>query len=536
MTSPALDLDGAERHRALFLLDARIAAARAELSRLQACVAACDRLRVSGHEAQLVSANERLVLSTLDARADAQAVRGDLVALAKASQRDVLTDIPGRSLTLDRLETAIASARRHDRKLGVLFVDLDAFKRINDSLGHAVGDRFLKAAARRLTGAVRESDTVGRFGGDEFLVILPDIDGPAEAALVAAKMLASMSDADVDEPAMSASIGVALYPQDALTSAELVDCADKAMYQAKANGGGRSAFHAMPALAEPPPQSPWRRAAGLGDDALLDGQACETRLADLRQANEHLVLAVVSARRLQSRAEDLHERQANFLVRVAHELRNPLNPIRTATELLQHAQADEGLLGQVQGILRRQVGHLARLVEDLLDGARAGTGKFQLECGPIALEKILVPVVDAMRPEIAQRQQTMATRLPSESILVQADPLRLAQVFGNLLDNASKYTPRGGEVDVALDCVAGVATLCVSDNGIGISAEALPQVFDLFMQEPHARAHDRQGLGLGLAIVRELVEAHGGTIVAFSRGHGLGSRFVVTLPVLPGAS
>ena len=252
MTSPAFDHDAAERHRTLFLLDARIAAARVELSRLRACVAACDRLRLSGHEAQLVAANEQLVLAALDARADAQATRDDLAALAKASQRDMLTDIPGRSLTLDRLETAIASARRHDRSLGVLFVDLDAFKRINDSLGHAVGDQFLKAAARRLTGAVRESDTVGRFGGDEFLVILPDIDGPAEAALVAAKMLASMSDASVDDAAMSASIGIALYPQDALCSDALVDCADKAMYQAKANGGGCSAFHGMSALAEPP--------------------------------------------------------------------------------------------------------------------------------------------------------------------------------------------------------------------------------------------------------------------------------------------
>jgi len=532
MTSPALDLDAAERHRTLFLLDARIAAARVELSRLQACVAACDRLRVGGHEAQLVSANERLVLSALDARADAQAVRDDLVALAKASQRDALTDIPGRSLTQDRLETAIASARRHDRKVGVLFVDLDGFKRINDTLGHVAGDRSLRTAARRLTDAVRESDTVGRFGGDEFLVILPDIEGPAEAALVAAKMLASMSDASVDEPAMSASIGIALYPQDAPTSADLVDCADKAMYRAKADGGGRSAFHAVPAFAEPPKE----RAAGWDDRPLLDPQAYEAHRADLRQANEHLVLAVVSARRLQSRAEELHERQAMFLVRVAHELRNPLNPIRNAAELLQHARANEGLLGQVQGILRRQVDHLARLVEDLLDGARAGTGKFRLECGPIALETILVPVLDAARPAIARRQQTMTTRLPPASVLVQADPLRLAQVFSNLLDNASKYTPQGGEIDVALDCEDGIVALCVSDNGIGISAQALPQVFDLFMQEPHARAHDGQGLGLGLTIVRELVEAHGGTIVAFSRGHGLGSQFVVTLPVLPGAS
>ena len=532
MTSPLFDLEVSERNRTLFLLDAKISAARAELARLDGSAVDAERRKLSRHEARLVHANERLVLSALDAQAQAQAVRDDLGALEKVSQRDVLTDVPGRSLTLDRLETAIASARRHDRKLGVLFVDMDAFKRINDSLGHAAGDRALQAAARRLTGAVRESDTVGRFGGDEFLVILPDIDGAVEAALVAAKMLAAMSAAGDEEAALSASIGIALYPQDALASLELVECADKAMYRAKAHGGGHSEFFDARIFAQPLPASPWDGATARTDDPSMVAQWHQARLADLREANEHLVLAVVSAQKLQSKAEDIHQRQVMFLAMVAHELRNPLNPIRMATELLQHAQANEGLLGQVQGILRRQVSHLARLVDDLLDGARAGAGKFRLECGPVALREILAPVVDAARPAIAQRQQTITTSLRPETIVVHADPLRLAQVFSNLLDNASKYTQRGGEIGVALDCTGGVATLRITDSGIGISAEALPQIFELFVQEPHARAHDRQGLGLGLAIVRELVEAHGGTIVASSPGRGLGSEFVVTLPVL----
>jgi signal transduction histidine kinase len=371
MTSPLFDLEVAQRNRTLFLLDAKISAARAELARLDGAAENTERRRLSRHEARLVHANERLVLSALDARADAQAVRDDLGALAKVGQRDALTDIPG-----------------------------------------------------------------------------------------------------------------AIAPVD-----------------------------------EPPSTARWHHA----------------RLADLREANEHLVLAVVSAQSLQSKAEDIHQRQVMFLAMVAHELRNPLNPIRMATELLQHAQANEGLLGQVQGILRRQVNHLARLVDDLLDGARASAGKFRLECARVALRDILEPVVDAIRPAVAQRQQTIALCLPSEPVMVHADPLRLAQVFSNLLDNASKYTQRGGEISVDLACLDGIATLRIGDNGIGISAEALPQIFDLFVQEPHARAHDRQGLGLGLAIVRELVEAHGGTIVAASPGRGLGSEFVVTLPVLPDA-
>jgi len=534
MTEVPFDLEQAARHRTLFLLDARISAARAELSRLNGSGADGERRRVSRHEAQLLSANECLVLSALDARADAQAVRDDLGALAKVSQRDALTSIPGRSLALDRLETAIASARRHARKLGVLFVDLDDFKRINDSQGHAAGDRALQAAAQRLTAVVRESDTVGRFGGDEFLVVLADIDGGPEAALVAAKMLSAMcpTEAGPEAALLSASIGIALYPQDGLTGAELVACADKAMYRAKAGGGGRSAFHDARTVEQACPASPGEGAAERADDSPATGRPHLARLADLRQANEHLVLAAVSAQTLQSKAEDMHQRQVMFLAMVAHELRNPLNPIRMATELLQHAHVNEGLLGQVQGILRRQVGHLARLVDDLLDGARAGAGKFRLECGAVALHETLVAVIDAARPAIAQRQQAITTCLQPGAVAVHADPLRLAQVFGNLLDNASKYTERGGEIGVVLDCADGVATVRVSDNGIGISAEALPRIFELFVQEPHARAHDGRGLGLGLAIVRELVEAHGGTIVASSPGRGLGSEFVVTLPVL----
>jgi diguanylate cyclase (GGDEF)-like protein len=532
MTSVSYELDEAERHRTLFLLDARIAAARVELSRLNGDVTARERSRVSQHRAQLVAANEHLVLSALDAHADAQALRDDLLALEKVSQRDVLTDLPSRTLTLDRLETAIAFARRHDRKLGVLFVDLDFFKRINDSRGHAAGDKALQTAARRLTGAVRQSDTVGRFGGDEFLVILPDIDGPAEAALVAAKMLAAMSDAGDKEAAMSASIGIALYPQDGLTSTDLLECADKAMYRAKAHGGGYSQFYDARTGSVLSSMAPLAGAAPWAPDLPLTGQWHQARLADLREANAHLVVAAMSAQALQSKAEGLHERHVMFLAMVAHELRNPLNPIRMATELLEHAQANAGLLAQVQGILRRQVGHLARLVDDLLDGARASAGKFRLDCGTHTLREILEPVIEAARPAISQRQQTLTTCLRSEAVLVHADPLRLAQVFSNLLDNASKYTPRGGSIDLALDCVAGAAAVRISDTGIGISAEALPQVFELFMQEPHARAHDRQGLGLGLAIVRALVEAHGGTIVASSPGRDLGSIVVVTLPVL----
>lgn len=258
-----------------------------------------------------------------------------------------------------------------------------------------------------------------------------------------------------------------------------------------------------------------------------------TRLADLRDANENLVLAVLAAQGLQGQAEDIHRRQVMFLAMVAHELRNPLNPIRAAAELLQHASANEGLLAQVQAILRRQVAHMTRLVDDLLDGARASTGKFRLECGTVSLHDILGPVLETLRPVMVERRQVLTLRRPQAAMMVHADPVRLTQVFSNLLDNASKYSPPGGEIVVELSGDGHVATLCVADHGIGITAEALPRIFDLFVQETHARAHHGQGLGIGLAIVRELVEAHGGTIRVTSGGRGNGSQFAVTLPMLP---
>ncbi len=527
------DLEVTQRQRTLSLLDARIAAARHELALLGASVLADPRLVSSRHARLLMHANERLVLSALDAQVAERSARADLDHLERQGQRDALTNLPNRVLTLDRLETAIAKARRYGRRLGVLFVDLDAFKAINDTLGHAAGDDSLRSAASLLAASVRESDTVGRFGGDEFLVILPDVDDALDASRVAAKMIASMSALEVADgalPALSASIGVAIYPQDGQSGDDLVACADKAMYRAKARGRGQVEFYGGQSVAIGVSA---QAVASPVSAPLFTKEWHEERVAELREANEHLVLAALTAQRLQAKAEDLHQRQLKFLAMVAHELRNPLDPIRTAAELLQHAQANAGMLVRVQGILRRQVGHLARLVDDLLDGARATSGKFRLERSAIALADVLGPVIDAMQHTLSGRHQTLVAHVPPDAIMIDADPVRLAQVFNNLLENASKYTPAGGRVSIVVAHVGDWVTVSVTDNGIGISADALDHVFDLFVQESRARAHDGDGLGIGLAIVRELVEAHGGTIVGTSPGHGFGSQFVVALPVAP---
>lgn len=514
---PPLDLDPelAERNRTLFLLDARIAAARVELAFLHGLGTDGERRTVSRHETRLLDANEHLVLSAIDSRASAERV-------AKLNQRDALTGLPNRALTLDRLETALAAARRNARTLGVVFIDLDALKSINDTQGHAAGDRALQAAARRLTASVRESDTVGRLGGDEFLAILPDIEGPGHAALVAAKMVSALalpaSGAD-DAPPLTASIGIAIHPDDALGGAELIALADQAMYRAKARGRGLIEFH---------------QGRDAGREAVVPaGAPREAHPGRLRDANERLVLASLDAQASQVEAAQIQRRQMTFLAMVAHELRNPLNPIITSAELLKHAATNSSVLPKVQEILARQVAHLARIVDDLMDGVRVSSSKFRLDRSTVSLRDVLDPVIEGLRPMLEERRQSLVLDLPTAAMRVCADPVRLAQIFSNLLDNASKYSARDGEIRLVLKSDGDSAALSVSDDGIGISAEAIPHIFDLFVQEGHAREHAGQGLGIGLAIVRELVQAHGGTISASSRGRGLGSRFLVTLPKLP---
>jgi signal transduction histidine kinase len=216
---------------------------------------------------------------------------------------------------------------------------------------------------------------------------------------------------------------------------------------------------------------------------------------------------------------------------VAHELRNPLNPIRTAAELLHRARpGDDILLVRLQAIIKRQVDHMSRLVEDLLDGSRVSAGKFRLERGSVELEEALRQAVESCREAFVKKEQRLILRVPEGGHAVHGDPVRLAQIFCNLLENASKYTQAQGEIVLTMDVQPGAAKVSIADNGIGISAEALPHIFDLFVQDTRALAVHSGGLGIGLAVVRELVEAHGGSVVASSAGTNLGSHFVVTLP------
>lgn len=225
---------------------AKVAAARAVLARLLQEVAVAERRLSNDQAAQLLAANEQLVVAALRNQTAADRATQVLARVAHAAERDALTQLPNRVLLIDRFARAIAAARRHGGRLALLFLDLDNFKQINDTQGHAVGDEVLKGVAQRLVAAVRDADTVSRHGGDEFLVLLTDIEQPEDAGRIAAKLLQALRLPGCEShavPCLTASIGVSLYPDDGDDIDLLIARADQAMYRAKRSGTGGCVFH-----------------------------------------------------------------------------------------------------------------------------------------------------------------------------------------------------------------------------------------------------------------------------------------------------
>lgn len=508
---------------------------RTRLAKLRQNLAQVQRDFNDSHAAQLKEANEKLVLAALHADTNAESAISDLDQLLRVSQRDALTGMPNRALILDRLDSAIAAARRHGTRIAVVFLDLDHFKPINDTLGHAGGDQVLQWVAQRLQSIVRDSDTVSRYGGDEFLVLLSDISQPSDAALLAGKMSSALA-----APIrlgdclfhVSASIGITIYPDDGDDATTLINRADAAMYRAKRAGGGHFEFHRND-LPDHPPHPPGVAAllAPRGRDAATADAAPVVH--DLREANEQLTLAALNAQASESEAREAHHRQVKFTAMVAHELRNPLTPIQIAADLLANGHTNGEITPeQLKLIIEGQVTHLSRLIDDLLEGSRVGTDKLRLECRVIDLVEVLSTSIASCQPSMTTRLQCLQVNLPNSPLHLYGDPVRLAQVFSNLLDNASKYTPAAGQITLTLEASADAATVTVADNGVGIAPELLPGIFDLFVEDidaPRPAVHG--GLGIGLAVVRDLVEAHGGHVVGYSAGRNLGSEFVVTLPL-----
>ncbi|MGV7209662.1 PAS domain S-box protein [Oxalobacteraceae bacterium A2-2] len=266
---------------------------------------------------------------------------------------------------------------------------------------------------------------------------------------------------------------------------------------------------------------------------------CRTVLitgAPVKDAQGRIVGSVVAQMDISDhvRAEDaLREadrRKDEFLAMLAHELRNPMAPIAAAADLLMLGHADQARIRQTSGIITRQVRHMTGLVDDLLDVSRVTRGLVTLDSSVLDLKRILSDAVEQVRPLIETRRHRLALHMPPQAAMVRGDAKRLVQVAANLLNNAAKYTPEGGEIVLELESGAGLVKLAVSDNGIGIAPGLQDAVFDLFTQADRASDRSQGGLGIGLALVKSLVQLHGGSITVHSPGVEQGSRFVVCLP------
>lgn len=244
-------------------------------------------------------------------------------------------------------------------------------------------------------------------------------------------------------------------------------------------------------------------------------------------------------RELHQRSLDLVDRDRRkdeFLAVLAHELRNPLAPIANRLHVLRLQFTGHPEIERAGAMMERQLSHLVRLVDDLLDVSRITRGKFELRKQPIDLAAVVDRTVESVRSLMNERRHHLWIDLPTQALRLEADPDRLEQVLANLLNNAAKYTPPGGEIRLSAQREGGEIVLRVRDNGIGIRAEALPQLFDLFHQSDRVPGRVSEGLGIGLTLVRNLVEMHGGSVSATSAGPNQGSEFVVRLPALPSSS
>ncbi len=273
-----------------------------------------------------------------------------------------------------------------------------------------------------------------------------------------------------------------------------------------------------------------KRCAVTRGSQALEREIHERQLIEeaLRRANQQL------EDRVRERTEALelaNRRKDEFLAALAHELRNPLAPIRAAAEFMRLRGSTEPSLEHARAVIDRQVGHMTRLIDDLLDVSRITRDQLVLRTAHVPLAEVVATAVETSQPIIEQRAHGLSVDLPAEAVWLEADPARLAQVLSNLLTNAAKYTPPAGRIAVTARLVDRDLAVTVSDTGIGISPEMLPRIFEMFMQVDKALGRATDGLGIGLTLARRIVEMHGGVLTASSAGSGCGAEFTIRLPL-----
>ena len=242
-----------------------------------------------------------------------------------------------------------------------------------------------------------------------------------------------------------------------------------------------------------------------------------------------MLKATAAAKEAKQELEQADQRKDEFLAILSHELRNPLAPIRTAADILATPGVTPEQVRRASGMIRRQSEHMAGLLDDLLDVARIAEGKLTLSLQVVSLGSIVDAAIEMARPALDRKEHRLSVNLPTEPAMLRADPLRLPQVFSNLLTNAAKYTDPGGRIELTAVIDGTRLRVSIRDNGIGIPTEALTRVFGLFSQMEGANARAEGGMGIGLALAKGIVELHGGRIEARSQGRGHGSEFITTL-------
>ena len=256
-----------------------------------------------------------------------------------------------------------------------------------------------------------------------------------------------------------------------------------------------------------------------------------SRAHPMRDAEQKITMWIGSNTDIQE-VKEADTRKNEFLAMLAHELRNPLAPIRSMLEIMKRADGNANLIEPALGTIERQVQHMTRLIDDLLDANRISQGNLRLRLEEVKLASVIHSVVEAIRPACESAQVELTVTLPSQPVYLHADPVRLAQVFGNLLHNGCKFSKAGGNISLAVERQQGDVVVTVRDSGIGIPSDVLPNIFEMFTQGDHSLERSQGGLGIGLTLVRRLVAMHGGSVQAFSDGADRGSEFIVRLPTL----
>ncbi len=259
-----------------------------------------------------------------------------------------------------------------------------------------------------------------------------------------------------------------------------------------------------------------------------DMEGYEREIAERQRAEAALLNSEAAARKL----AEADARKNEFLAMLGHELRNPLAPIRNAVKVMKQLGSDNPDLSWARDVVDHQVRQMAQLVDDLLEISRVTSGKVRLQKEAVDIATIVAFAIETSRPVLETDHHRLSIALPPDPVYVDADPLRMGQVLSNLLNNAAKYTQPGGQIRLAAASEGPEVVFRVRDNGIGIPPEMLSGIFDLFAQVDHSLDHSQGGLGLGLTLVRNLVEMHGGSVQALSEGLSRGSEFIVRLPVL----